>query len=149
MKGKVITVNLKMLIFFFCSLILPGLAFADGYVTGEECEPAMDAAIYFMTLGPESDVALRVSLYEYWGESYIFIDEIWYDDIEGVAHYGDSFELSAVDIAEAIESDWLWRLEFLQWLDSDTFELKANDGEVLFTIEHMEEGSFHICRTDQ
>ena len=43
-------------------LLMSGSILADGIVDGEECEPAMDAAIFFMTMGPEADELLRVSL---------------------------------------------------------------------------------------
>ena len=141
------TLKFEYLIIIILLISTPALA--DGIVDGEECPPAMDAAIYFMTIGPGSDEILRVSLYEHWGDFYIYIDEIWYDDIEGLAHYGDSYELSDSDVAEAVEETGFWRLEFIQWLDGDTFELKANDGEVVFTVEHIGEGIFQICRIGQ
>jgi len=130
-------------------LLHPGPVLADGSVTGKECMPAMDAGIYFMTMGPGSDEILRVSLYEHWGDYIIFIDEIWYDEVEGNAHYGGSWELSCYDLAQAAGSEWLWRIEFVQWLDGDTFELNANGGEVQFTVEYTGNGDFQICRTDQ
>jgi len=144
-------VNLRMLILCIYPLFLlpPGLVLADGSVTGDECMPAMDAGIYFMTIGPGSDEILRVSLYEHWGDFIIFIDEIWFDEVEGNAHYGDSWELSCYDMALAAGSEWLWRIEFVQWLDGNTFELKANDGEVLVTVEHIGDGVFQISGADQ
>ena len=107
------------------------------------------SACVFMTMGPCSDEILRVSLYEHWGFFIIYIDEIWFDEIEGNAHYGDSWELSCNEIAHVVGSDGFWRIEFVQWLDGDTFELNANNGEVLVTVEHIGDGVFQICRTGQ
>jgi hypothetical protein len=117
---------------------------SDGSVEADSIGQVMHPGIYYVTMGPEADPQLKVSLLTSRGIYDIFIEEIRYDDIEGIPHHTGSFHLSDQDIMGILDCQSLVHLEFVEWIDSATFALKISYEELNCIVEYPGDRSFSI-----
>jgi hypothetical protein len=108
----------------------------------------IDSSIYYMTLGEYAEPRLRVSLSSWWGDYEIYLDEIWYDEIEGNPYHGDSYCLSGSVINDILREGT--GFEFVKWIDETTFELQTCYYREFhyIVVEYMGDGFFNIYKSN-
>ena len=101
-------------------------------------------SIYHMTMSRSGSPTLRVSLYYDCldDDSGIILEEIWYDDVEGWPHRGDTCRISGSALYNMLGGSrphW-----FVRWIDKTTFEMESYDGECHSIVEYMGDGIFRF-----
>lgn len=131
-------------VFFLTLFLLPGSRAISGEVIihPDTGETQSLRSIYFLSRNPESGF-LRVAFWEYWGDYGIFIDEVVHDDIEGLPHIRCSYEISSTELAEALNIDYVYQLELVEWTGPRSFRMRYNH-EMTCTFERLGKSEFLI-----
>ncbi len=113
---------------------------SDIVVTPDSCDVITSASVYFVVREPDLGY-MRVTLSEYWGMYCLYIDEIRYDDIEGLPGIISSYRFDSEILCDALGFDYIYRLEFIEWIDRRTIEISFNRTES-FILQRIGNGEF-------
>ena len=131
---------LRICLFACIFLASSALSIADIPMIADSCYSPMQASIYYATREPDRG-NLRVTLWEYWGEYGIYIEEIFYEPYEGLPCIRSSYQFLCEDIEHALGIEYIYGLEFICWIDSITCEIEYAPDKS-FTIQRVGKGEF-------
>lgn len=132
-----------VIILFIVAMMQPSFSgAAEVSLIADSVQSPMSPSIYFTTLDPYRGY-FRVSLYEYWGMYGMYLEEIRYDVIEGLPWVRSSYTITAEDLQRALQLEYIWGYEFIDWLDDRSFEIGFNDDQS-FTLQRIGKGEYSI-----